>query len=128
MTGKGAARQAAHVDYIARESAGKDKEIADGLLDEGETSDKELGRGRLYDSSKDLDDGKDFIASTKEDPHQFRIIVSPEDSVKMKDLKLFTRDLMTRMEKDLSTKLDWAAANHYDTATPHVHISGRRAK
>jgi len=127
MTGKGAARQAAHVDYIARESAGKDKEIADGLLDEGETSDKELGRGRLYDSSKDLDDGKDFIARTKEDPHQFRIIVSPEDSVKMKDLKLFTRDLMSRMEKDLSTKLDWAAANHYDTATPHVHIvvSGR---
>lgn len=127
MTGKGAARQAAHVDYIARESAGKDKEVDNGLWGEGETSDKELGRGRLYDSSRDLDDGKDFIARTRKDPHQFRIIVSPEDSVKMKDLTLFTRDLMTRMEKDLSTQLDWVAANHYDTATPHVHIvvSGR---
>ena len=26
------------------------------------------------------------------------------------------------MEKDLGTRLDWVAANHYDTATPHTHI------
>ncbi|RZV36088.1 MAG: DUF3363 domain-containing protein, partial [Acidimicrobiales bacterium] len=127
MAGKGAARQAAHVDYIARESAAKERDIADGLLTDSETPDKETSDGRLYDASTEMEDGKDFIERTKDDPHQFRIIVSPEDSLKMKDLTLFTRDLMTGMEKDLCTKLDWVAANHYDTATPHVHVvvSGR---
>lgn len=127
MTGKGAARQAAHVDYIARESAAKERDVADGLLTDSKTGDKELGIGRLYDASAEMEDGKGFVERTKDDPHQFRLIVSPEDSAKMKDLTLFTRDLMSRMEKDLSTKLDWVAANHYDTATPHVHIvvSGR---
>lgn len=40
----------------------------------------------------------------------------------MTDLELFTRDLMRDMENTLGTGLDWVAANHYDTATPHVHI------
>jgi hypothetical protein len=29
---------------------------------------------------------------------------------------------MERMEKDLGTKLDWVAANHYNTGHPHAHI------
>jgi len=33
-----------------------------------------------------------------------------------------TRDLMTQMESDMGTRLDWVAASHFDTATPHVHI------
>ena len=35
---------------------------------------------------------------------------------------------MSQMENDLGTKLDWVAANHYDTATPHTHIviSGKK--
>lgn len=118
MAGKGAARQAAHVDYIGRDSAAPDREKADGLLRDP---------GGLYDWDGWLENGDDFVARTKDDPHQFRIIVSPEDSIKMTDLPAFTRDFMREMEKTLARDLNWVAAAHYDTATPHVHIvlSGR---
>lgn len=64
MAGKGTARQAAHIEYIGRETAGKDGD-----------------RGWLYDRSGRLENADDFLARTKDDPHQFRIIVSPEDSL-----------------------------------------------
>ena len=54
-------------------------------------------------------------------PHMFNIIISPEDGEKL-DLKDFTRDFINTVEKDLSTKLDWVAGNHYDTNDPHVHV------
>jgi len=31
-------------------------------------------------------------------------------------------NVMSQMERDLNTKLDWVAANHYDTANPHSHV------
>ena len=40
----------------------------------------------------------------------------------MRDLTAFTRDLMSEVEKDLGTKLEWVAANHYNTGQPHTHI------
>ena len=40
----------------------------------------------------------------------------------MIDLKAFTRDLLADMERDLGTKLDWVAAEHWNTDNPHVHI------
>ena len=35
---------------------------------------------------------------------------------------------MAQMERELGTKLDWVAANHYDTANPHSHIVIRGVK
>ena len=29
---------------------------------------------------------------------------------------------LSQMETDLDTKLDWVAANHYDTGQPHTHL------
>ena len=40
----------------------------------------------------------------------------------MESLSAFTKDLMRDMERDLGTKLDWVAADHYDTGQPHTHI------
>lgn len=40
----------------------------------------------------------------------------------MSDLKSFTRDLVGQMEKDLDTRLDWVAVDHWNTAHPHVHL------
>jgi len=54
-------------------------------------------------------------------PHIFNIIISPEDGEKL-NLKEFTRDFIEVIEKDLKTKLDWVAGNHYDTNDPHVHV------
>ncbi len=105
MDAQGKARQAQHLDYIARDSATRDNKT-----------------GRLFSADEHDLDVEDFKTRSENDPHQFRIIVSPEDSKQLADLDAFTRDLMTSMESDLGTKLDWVAASHYDTATPHVHI------
>jgi type IV secretory pathway VirD2 relaxase len=40
----------------------------------------------------------------------------------MANLRGFTRDLMAQVEKDLGTKLDWVAVDHWNTEHPHVHI------
>lgn len=40
----------------------------------------------------------------------------------MTDLKAFRRDLLADMERDLATRLDWVAAEHWNTDNPHVHI------
>ena len=101
----GMAGFAKHVAYIRREGAGR----------EGE-------RGKLYDRSVDEADAKAFNNRADEDRRQFRLIVSPEDADQMKDLTQFTREFMSQVEKDLGRRLDWVAANHHDTAQPHVHI------
>jgi type IV secretory pathway VirD2 relaxase len=99
----GAAR--AHIRYIVR----------DGVTREGTP-------GQLYDASHDEVDGSSFLARSEHDPHQFRFIVSPEDSARLADLKPFIRDLLSQMERDLETKLDWVAVNHFNTGHPHAHI------
>src|SRR6201988_51877 len=40
----------------------------------------------------------------------------------MADMRSFTRDLMRQVEKDLETRLDWIAIDHYNTGHPHTHI------
>ncbi len=105
MGGQGAQTQSLHLDYIARDNAAPDNE-----------------RGSIYDKHNDIADADEFQKRGKNDRHQFRIIVSAEDGKEITDLRSFTRDIMAQMEEDLGTRLDWVAANHYDTATPHTHI------
>ncbi|UPK05901.1 relaxase/mobilization nuclease RlxS [Bradyrhizobium sp. 170] len=95
----------AHLRYVQR----------DGVTREGEA-------GELYDAGNDRADGKSFAERSAGDRHQFRFIVAPEDSAELADLKPFVRDLMLQMEQDLGTKLDWVAADHFNTGHPHTHI------
>jgi len=111
MGGQGYATQKLHVDYIQRDSAAR----------EGE-------RGSVYSRDEILANGEEFIEKGRDDRHQFRVIVSPEDGKEIGDLKTFTRNLMSQMERDLGTRLEWVAANHYDTANPHTHIVIRGVK
>jgi len=99
----GAAR--AHLRYIQR----------DGVTREGMP-------GHVYDASSDDTDVDAFLGRSERDPHQFRFIVSAEDSPRLSDLKPFIRDLMTHMEQDLGTKLDWVAVDHFNTGHPHSHV------
>ena len=99
----GAAR--AHLRYIQR----------DGVTREDEP-------GQLYDARSDDADAGAFLDRSDNDPHQFRFIVSPEDSPRLRDLKPFVRDLMRQMEQDLDTKLDWVAVDHFNTGHPHTHV------
>ena len=41
------------------------------------------------------------------------------------DLKRLTRDLISQMETDLGTPLEWVAAAHFNTEHPHVHVALR---
>ena len=95
----------AHLRYVQR----------DGVTREGEL-------GRLYDAAIDEADGKAFLERSGGDRHQFRCIVSAEDGTELGDLKPFVRDLMRQMEHDLATRLDWVAADHFNTGHPHTHV------
>ena len=99
-------KAAAHLRYIQRDGTSRDGE-----------------RGRLYSATEDRADGDDFLDRGKDDRHQFRFIVSPEDGADIEDLTGHTRDLMRQLEADLGTKLDWVAVNHFNTGHPHVHVN-----
>jgi len=58
------------------------------------------------------------------DERLWKLIVSPEFGDRA-DLKVLTRDLLSRREKDLGTPLQWVAAVHYNTEHPHVHVALR---
>ncbi|WP_375165991.1 relaxase/mobilization nuclease domain-containing protein, partial [Chelativorans sp.] len=79
-------------------------------------------KGRVYSAVEGEADGKAFLDRGRNDRHQFRFIVAPEDTVEISDLRSFTRDLMRQMEVDLGTRLDWIAIDHHNTGHPHTHI------
>jgi hypothetical protein len=95
----------AHLRYLER----------DGVTREGEPA-------RVYSAIEDEADGKAFVGRGREDRHQFRLILSPEDAGDMGDLRDFTRRLMAQMEQDLETQLDWVAVDHHNTGHPHTHV------
>ena len=101
--GKDAQRH--HLDYIQRDSAAREGEEV-----------------LLYSRDEVMLDAEEFHERGIDDRHQFRVIVSPEDGKELGDLRTYTRNVMAQMERDLGTKLDWVAANHFDTANPHSHV------
>lgn len=80
------------------------------------------GPGQLYGPDTDAANSADFERRGRDDRHQFRIIVSPQDALELGDLKAFTRAHMAQVERDLCTKLDWVAVDHWDTDNPHIHL------
>lgn len=101
--GFGAAK--AHIRYIQRDAVGRDGSPE-----------------QLYSRDAEGVDGKAFIERADGDRHQFRLILSPEDADELQSLTNYTRDFMGEVERDLGTKLDWVAVNHYNTDNPHTHI------
>lgn len=96
---------AAHLGYLRREGVTRDGEKA-----------------RLFGPDTDDADPKAFGERCQGDRHHFRFIVSPEDAPELVDLKGFARELVGQMERDLGTRLDWVAVDHWNTQHPHVHI------
>ena len=96
---------AAHLRYIEREGV-----------------DRQGGEGRAYGPATDAADLDAFKARSANDRHQFRFIVSAEDAEQLDDLRTYTRHLMTRMEADLGTGLEWVAVDHWNTDNPHTHV------
>ncbi len=101
----GARSTTMHLRYIEREGVGRDGEP-----------------GQAYGSITDNADLAAFEERGREDRHQFRFIVSPEDAEQLDDLRRYTRTLMSRVEADLGTRLDWVAVDHWNTDNPHTHV------
>ena len=89
---------------------------------EREGVDHQGGPGHAYGPTTDTADTAAFEERGREDRHQFRFIVSPEDAEQLDDLRTYTRHLMARMEADLGTRLDWVAVDHWNTDNPHTHV------
>jgi type IV secretory pathway VirD2 relaxase len=58
------------------------------------------------------------------DERLWKLIVSPEFGDRA-ELKRLTRDLVSRMERDFGTQVEWVAVAHYNTEHPHVHMASR---
>ena len=94
-----------HIAYLKREGVTRDGADA-----------------RMFDARSDAADERAFAERCEDDRHHFRFIVSPEDAAQMADLRTFTRELMADVERDLGTRLDWVAVDHWNTDNPHVHV------
>ena len=97
---------AAHGRYIARESANPDG------VGFNMTSDEIAIPAALAGWQK------------SGDRRLFKMIVSPEFGERL-DLKKHTRDLITRLSKDLNPDLEGLAVAHFNTGHPHVHVALR---
>ncbi len=95
----------AHLSYLRR----------DGVTKGGE-------QARMFGAESDDVDHKAFAERCEEDRHHFRFIVAPEDASELSDIKAFARDLMVDAERDLGTRLDWVAVDHWNTEHPHIHV------
>ena len=97
---------ARHVEYVER----------DGVSAEG-------GRGESFsrDGLLSETDVAAFIDAARDDRHHFRLIVTPERGGDL-DLRRYTQSLMTEVEADLGTPVQWLAVEHHNTAHPHVHV------
>lgn len=113
--GEGAARAAAlaaHVLYLGRQGAGV----------EGE-------RAEFFDHEADSLGARALAQEWGRDRHHFRLIISPENGERIRDLRDYVRDVMRRVGSDLGGfGPTWIATCHYDTDQPHAHVllRGRR--
>jgi type IV secretory pathway VirD2 relaxase len=106
---KTAGQWRAHGRYLMRESARGRSSAPTAFTDDKELGDLSVALG---------------VWQTAGDERLFKLIISPEFGDRL-DLQKLTRELMRRMEKDLHTRLEWAAVTHFNTEHPHVHIALR---
>lgn len=97
---------AAHGRYLARDGAQRQGEKGFGFNAERD----DLDLARLLGEWQKADDER-----------LFRVIVSPENGARL-DLREHARELVAQMERDLGTRLEWAATDHHNTDNPHLHI------
>ncbi|MEH2626330.1 type IV secretory pathway VirD2 relaxase [Bradyrhizobium sp. AZCC 1719] len=94
-----------HMTYLKREGVTRDGAEA-----------------RMFDATSDAAEERGFAERCENDRHHFRFIISPEDAAELGDLRAFTRELMSDVARDLGTKLDWIAVDHWNTDNPHIHV------
>ncbi|KAF0182486.1 MAG: type VI secretion protein [Alphaproteobacteria bacterium] len=142
--GGGATALRAHARYVARDASARSPEAGpspdevrkgdDGQAERSaevraRSHAQYLSRGRdvertmFYDTLGDRVDGAGRAAQwAKDDRRHFRLILAPENGTRLEDLKSYTREVMSRAEAALGTRLEWVAVDHWDTDNPHTHV------
>ncbi len=120
--GPGARRVVIKARYVVLKQAGARSVETHLRYIEREWVDRDGGKAQAYGPATDYAELAEFEERGRGDRHQFRFIVSPEDAQQLGDLRGYTRHLMTRMEGDLGSSLDWVAVDHWNTDNPHTHI------
>jgi hypothetical protein len=93
-----------HLSYLVRAGAGEDARRAELFTAEGRPFDRKV-----------------FVAAAKDDPGQYRMMVSAQDH-QLVHLPTLTRALMAHVERDvLRAEVAWVAAVH-GGPHPHVHL------
>ncbi|MGE0047744.1 MAG: DUF3363 domain-containing protein [Acidithiobacillus sp.] len=97
----------AHARYLGREGAQQDGE-----------------KGRGFDRNEgDVNLAVRLNAWQEEnDPHLFKVILSPEDPLSPDGLRDLTRRFNERIARQIGRDYDWVAIDHHNTSHPHVHL------
>ncbi len=106
LRNKGRGHWKAHGRYLERESATLENEM----------------QGVGFDQENGVDIARRLAGwQAAGDYQMWKLIISPEFGDRV-DLSGLTRGVIERMEKDLGTRLEWAAVEHHNTEHPHVHV------
>jgi len=117
-------RSLVKVQFVANRSPGGWRAHGRYLGREGAQREGERGLG--FDTERDdiaLDKRLDGWQKDG-DRRLWKVILSPEQGQRL-DLREHTRDLVSAMELDLGTRLEWVAIDHHNTTHPHVHVAIR---
>lgn len=96
----------AHGKYLERDGTQKDGSPAQPF-------------GSAVDKHGSLNEAMKVFAA--EDKIMWKAVISPEFGERV-DLKKLVNGYVRVMEKELHTKLEWAAVAHYNTGHPHIHL------
>ncbi len=98
---------AAHGHYVSREGAQEEQKKGVGF---GPDAD-EVSIPALLNQWQEAND-----------PHLFKVTLSPEDPLTPEALRDFTRQFNTRIQTQIGRDYEWVAIDHHNTSHPHVHL------
>lgn len=105
----------AHANYLQRDGAQRDE-------GKGMSFGQVPLFGGGYEFKHELNASDEVSRWTREDDSVlFKAILSPEHGDKA-SLRDFAQAFVAKVEKDLKTRLEWFAIEHYNTDRPHVHL------
>jgi len=116
---KGNGQWGAYGRYIERDSAMGRHGDERGFGEVIDPATGELARSDAIRTSKVLDQWQ-----KAGDENLFKLIISPEFGDRLQ-LREYTHAYMDELQRRLGTKLQWVAADHYNTDDPHVHLAVR---
>ena len=106
---RGADAVRAHLSYLRRGGVTRDGAAA-----------------RMFDAASGEADLRDFAERTRDDRHDFRFIVSPEDAAEMKDLRALPATWSSKCST--TSGRGWIGSLSITVAPTNPHIQSHRAR